>query len=80
MGVEEDTRLRIIGALWQYIKSNRLQDADNRELVNCNAELAEVFGEDKVEFHNAIFKLKEHLLEVQPIELNFEIKTTRGTP
>eukprot|EP00347_Sterkiella_histriomuscorum_P018284 403346097 len=80
LGMEEETRLRIIGALWQYIKSNRLQDSDNRELVNCNAELLEIFGDDKVEFHNAIFKLKDHLFEVQPIELNFEIKTTRGTP
>jgi len=24
LGIEEDTRLRIIGALWQFIKSNRL--------------------------------------------------------
>jgi chromatin remodeling complex protein RSC6 len=24
LGIEEETRLRIIGALWQYIKSNRL--------------------------------------------------------
>lgn len=66
--------MRIIGALWQYIKSNRLQDSDNRELVNCNSELVEIFGEDKFEFHNAIFKLKEHLYEVQPLELTIEIK------
>lgn len=43
-GIEEASRLQIIGALWQYIKSNRLQDSDNRELINCNSELAEVFG------------------------------------
>jgi len=42
-GIEEASRLQIIGALWQYIKSHRLQDTDNREFINCNAELAEVF-------------------------------------
>lgn len=36
LGMEEDTRVNIIGALWQYIKSNRLQDSENREIVNCN--------------------------------------------
>jgi chromatin remodeling complex protein RSC6 len=24
LGIEEESRLRIVGALWQYIKSNRL--------------------------------------------------------
>lgn len=33
-----------------------------------------------MEFHTAIFKLKEHLFEVQPIELSFEIQTKRGAP
>ena len=73
LGMEEDTRLRVLGAMWQYIKSNRLQDADNRELINCNQELVELFGEDKLEFHTAVFRLKDHLLEVMPIELTFEI-------
>jgi len=80
LGIEEDSRLRIIGALWQYIKSNRLQDSDNREVVNCNAELLEVFGEDKLEFHTLVFKLKEHLHDVLPLELGFEILTKRGAP
>lgn len=33
----------------------------------------EVFGEEKIEFNNLINRLKEHLFEVDPIELNFEI-------
>jgi len=54
-GIEEASRLQIIGALWQYVKSHRLQDTDNREFINCNAELVEVFrcpvGQEKIEFH-----------------------------
>ena len=54
LGIEEESRLRIIGALWQYIKSNRLQDTDNREMINNNRELIEIFHEDKIEFHSII--------------------------
>jgi SWI/SNF-related matrix-associated actin-dependent regulator of chromatin subfamily D len=35
-GIEEVTRLQVVGALWQYVKSNRLQDSDNRDMINCN--------------------------------------------
>lgn len=63
--------------MWQHIKSNRLQDSDNRELINCNQELQEIFGcqigEEKLEFHQAVFRLKDHLFDVSPVELNFEV-------
>ena len=26
--IQEETRTKIVGALWQYIKSNRLQESD----------------------------------------------------
>jgi chromatin remodeling complex protein RSC6 len=75
--MEEATRIQIVGALWQYVKSNRLQDADNRELINCNSDLAEIFGcgvgEEKLEFHQAVFRLKDHLYDLPPIELALEV-------
>ena len=75
--MEEATRIQIVGALWQYVKSNRLQDADNRELINCNNDLAEIFGcgvgEEKLEFHQAVFRLKDHLYDLPPIELALEV-------
>jgi len=73
LGIEEETRIRIIGALWQYIKSNRLQDKENREVVNCNKELLEIFGEEKLGVHNIVHSLQPHLLEADPIELTFDI-------
>mmetsp|Transcript_38516 Transcript_38516/g.28362 ORF Transcript_38516/g.28362 Transcript_38516/m.28362 type:complete len:147 (+) Transcript_38516:252-692(+) len=50
LGIQEETRLRIIGALWQYIKSNRLQDSENREVLNTGNELLRIFGQEKLEF------------------------------
>lgn len=76
-GVEEASRLQIIGALWQYIKSHRLQDSEAREVINCNEELADVFGcavgEEKLEFHQAVFRLKPHLQDIPPLELVFDM-------
>lgn len=40
--------------------------------------MQEVFYEDKMEFHNCVFKLKDHLFEVEPVELNFEVHSKRG--
>ena len=33
----------------------------------------DIFGEEKIEFHSVIARLKDHLFETDPIELNFEI-------
>jgi chromatin remodeling complex protein RSC6 len=69
--------MKIVGALWQYIKSNRLQDSDNREHINCNQELLEIFGEEKIEFSSLMFKLKDHLFDITPVELTYEINLKR---
>lgn len=33
----------------------------------------EIFGDEKQEFYHIVNKLKDHLFDVDPIELNFEI-------
>ena len=46
-------------------------------MINCNEELAEVFGcaegEEKLEFHQAVFRLKPHLQDIPPLELVFDL-------
>ena len=64
-----------MAALWQYIKQNRLQDSDDRRFIILNSELQEVFGsEERIEFHQIISMLKEHLDDCKPTQLLFEIK------
>jgi chromatin remodeling complex protein RSC6 len=38
-------RTEIIKRLWDYIKENRLQDAKNRRMINADAKLRPVVGE-----------------------------------
>ena len=74
LGIEEDTRVNIIGALWQYIKSNRLQESDNREVINCNAELIELFELEKITFNEIIDQLKGFLEEADPMVIDYKIE------
>lgn len=78
--MEEDTRVNIIGALWQYIKSNRLQDNENREIVNCNQELMGLFELEKISFHEIVDQLKNFLEEADPLEIDFDIVMGETVP
>lgn len=42
LGVHTQTRSVIINALWQYIKTHRLQDHHEREYINCDKYLEQV--------------------------------------
>jgi SWI/SNF-related matrix-associated actin-dependent regulator of chromatin subfamily D len=47
IGIKQCTRLQAISALWEYIKINRLQDQQDRQVVNCNKELQAVNNRSK---------------------------------
>lgn len=66
----------MVAALWQYIKSNRLQDSDDRRVVNLNSKLQQCFGtqQDHFEFHQLLALLKPHLSEVKPLEVVCEVE------
>lgn len=36
LGIHTQTRSAIIQALWQYIKTNKLQDSHDKEYINCD--------------------------------------------
>ena len=50
LGIHTQTRAVIVAALWQYIKCNKLQDPDEREYVNNDTYLKEVFGIERMKF------------------------------
>ena len=69
-----------MSAFWQYIKSNRLQDADDRRIVNLNSKLQTIFGSqsERFEFHQLLSLLKPHLHEIKPLEILLEIERERN--
>ncbi|CAF4781454.1 unnamed protein product, partial [Rotaria magnacalcarata] len=39
LSINNGTRQAIIQALWQYIKTHKLQDPEEREFIHCDAQL-----------------------------------------
>ena len=50
LGVHTQTRPVIISALWQYIKTHKLQDPHEREYVNCDPFLRQIFQAERMKF------------------------------
>jgi len=40
-------RTQIIKKIWDYIKANKLQDKNNKRMINADAKLGEIFGGKK---------------------------------
>jgi DNA topoisomerase-3 len=48
IGGESTSRPEVIKKLWDYIKTNGLQDAKDKRVINADAKLKPVFGKDQV--------------------------------
>jgi chromatin remodeling complex protein RSC6 len=47
----------VVSKVWDYIKSNNLQNPENRREILADDTLREVFGKDKV----TMFEMNKHL-------------------
>ena len=54
LGVQVDTRSRIVSAIWYYVKARKSQNLNDPSFFQCDQALQRVFGEDKVKVAHAI--------------------------
>jgi len=40
--MKKGTRIAILDAFWHYVKENKLQDIENKEIINCDEKLKNV--------------------------------------
>ncbi|GMH23869.1 hypothetical protein Nepgr_025712 [Nepenthes gracilis] len=80
LGIEVDTRPRIIVAIWHYVKARKLQNPNDPSYFNCDPPLQKVFGEEKMKFTMVSQKISPHLSPPQPIYLEHNIKLSGSTP
>ncbi|KAK4417895.1 SWI/SNF complex component SNF12 [Sesamum alatum] len=80
LGIEVDTRPRIIAAVWHYVKARKLQCPDDPSSFNCDVPLQKVFGEGKIKFTAVTQKITPHLFPPQPIHLEHRIKLSGNSP
>ncbi|KAJ9135629.1 hypothetical protein P3X46_032789 [Hevea brasiliensis] len=80
LGIEVDTRPRIIAAIWHYVKARKLQNPEDPSFFNCDPPLQKVFGEAKMKFTMVSQKISQHLSPPQPIVLEHKIKLSGNSP
>ncbi|XP_046552101.1 SWI/SNF-related matrix-associated actin-dependent regulator of chromatin subfamily D member 1-like isoform X2 [Haliotis rubra] len=77
LGIHTQTRPVIINALWQYIKTHKLQDEHEREYINCDRYLEQIFECKRMKFAEIPAKLHPLLMPPDPIVIN-HIITVEG--
>lgn len=80
LGIEVETRPRIIAALWHYIKTRKLQMPGDASSFTCDPPLRKVFGVEKLKFSAVIQKITEHLTSLKPIHIEHRIKLSGNSP
>ncbi|XP_067934788.1 SWI/SNF-related matrix-associated actin-dependent regulator of chromatin subfamily D member 1-like [Watersipora subatra] len=73
LGIHTESRPQIINALWQYIKQHKLQDPTEREFVNCDRFLAQIFETPRLKFAELPARLHNLLMPPDPIVINHTI-------
>ncbi|XP_059640614.1 SWI/SNF complex component SNF12 homolog [Cornus florida] len=80
LGIEVETRPRIIAAFWHYVKARKLQIPSDPSFFMCDPPLRKVFGEEKMKFAMVPQKISQHLIPPQPIHLEHKIKLSGNNP
>nr|KYP72743.1 SWI/SNF complex component SNF12 isogeny [Cajanus cajan] len=80
LGVQVDTRARIVSAIWHYVKARKLQNQSDPSFFHCDQPLQNVFGEDKVKFSMVSQKISHHLFPPQVILLEHKIVLSGSSP
>lgn len=73
LGVHTQARPVIVNALWQYVKTHRLQDPHEREFVACDKYLEQIFGSARLKLAEVPARLGALLHAPDPIVINHVI-------
>jgi len=73
LGVHTQTRPVIISAMWQYIKTHKLQDQHEKEYINCDKFLKQIFHTERMKFAEIPQRLSSLLHPPDPIVINHMI-------
>ncbi|XP_003741941.1 SWI/SNF-related matrix-associated actin-dependent regulator of chromatin subfamily D member 1 [Galendromus occidentalis] len=70
LGIHTQTRPVIIAALWQYVRTHNLQDSHEREFINCDKYLEQIFQTTRMKFAEIPQRLHQLLHPPDPIVIN----------
>ncbi len=61
IGAEPLPRTEVVKKMWEYIKANGLQDAQNKRNINADAKLKPIFGKDQITMFEMTGLVGKHL-------------------
>ena len=73
LGTQIQSQQGVLLALWSYIKSQGLQDAHNKEVINMDSHLRSLFSCDSLKFSQLRDALQPQLSAPDPIVVNYMI-------
>ena len=73
LGAQIQSQQGVLLALWTYIKSQKLQDPHNKEIINLDTHLRAVFKCDTLKFSQLRDALQPHLSAPEPIVIHYMI-------
>ncbi|XP_048196444.1 SWI/SNF-related matrix-associated actin-dependent regulator of chromatin subfamily D member 3 isoform X2 [Perognathus longimembris pacificus] len=73
LGLHTQSRSAIVQALWQYVKTNRLQDSHDKEYINGDKYFQQIFDCPRLKFSEIPQRLTGLLLPPDPIVINHVI-------
>lgn len=77
-GLAVSTKPHIVMAMWRYVKLNKLQESDEKKVINCDKALKDLFSVDKCTFSDLPALLTPHLSPVDPIEIDYTVIVDNG--
>jgi len=54
-------RTEVVKKIWEYIKKNKLQDANNKRMINADEKLRKIFGKAQVSMFEMTKIISQHL-------------------
>ena len=78
LGIHTQTRTAIIMALWQYIRTHRLQDPHERDIVICDKYLAQIFNAERIRLPEIPQLITGLLLPPEPIVVQHVVAVGPG--
>jgi len=80
LDIKLDTKPNVIMALWQYIKYHKLQDSDDKRIINNDEELKQIFKVNQMTFPQMPELINYHLLPPDPIVIEYKIRMNEKQP
>lgn len=74
LALHTGTRPQVLYGLWQYIRTHRLQDPQERDVINLDPYLKQIFGANQIKFTEIPARLNPLLQSPDPIIIHHRIR------